>query len=211
MIITKPTYMSMYNPILWRCNSHIDDKLVDDLISQIYNFDDSVFNQQNKYYSSYYIDESIRPDNILFQEDGIYYNIITQVLKDLGFANRSDITVRHWMQLHDPNNTGDHEVHDHYSPLVLLSFIHFIRPTDTKCFYFADSDGGKLYPQQDKGDFIVFPSFVQHGVDSNTLQERSTIVGNIVFNKIYDESRKRDLLLIHEGDNSVLVEKRHLT
>ena len=68
-----------YDPILWRSNSHIDDKLVDDLISQIYNYDD-VFNQKNKYYSSYYIDESIRPDNILFQKGGVYYNIITPFL-----------------------------------------------------------------------------------------------------------------------------------
>tara|TARA_B100000427_G_C15456486_1_gene572038 strand:- start:593 stop:1186 length:594 start_codon:yes stop_codon:yes gene_type:complete len=196
----------MYNPILWECNCHIDDKVVDDLMQQLYN--DDIFNDKMKYYSSYYLDESIRPDNILFEENGVYYNIITQVLRDMGFAHRSDITVRHWMQLYDPNNTGDHTVHDHYSPLVLLSFIHFIRPTDTKCFYFEDSDGGKLYPKQDKGDFIVFPSWLQHGVDPNTYQERSTIVGNIVFNRLYDHTRKRNLLLAHEGDSSILVEKR---
>ncbi len=195
----------MYNPILWRSNFHIDDDIVDNLISQIY--EQSEFNQEEKYYSSYYIDENIRPDNILFQSDGVYYNTITQVLKDMGFAHRSNISVRHWMQLTNPNNTGDHKVHDHYTPLVLVSFIHFIRPTETKCFYFADSDGGKIYPQQDKGDFIVFPSFAQHGVDANTLQERSTIVGNIVFNRIHDDSRKSDLILAYEGDHSVLVEK----
>ena len=45
---------------------------------------------------------------------------------------------------------------------VLLSrylLVHFVRPTEKKCFYFVTKDVGKLYPKQDPGDVIAFPSW----------------------------------------------------
>ena len=72
--------------------------------------------------------------------------------------------------------------HNHYShPKQMLSWVHFIKVPEQKCFYFC-KDGNKAYPvHQKSGDLLVFPSYLYHGVDERKkLEERFVIVGNII-------------------------------
>ena len=71
---------------------------------------------------------------------------------------------------------------NHYNhPKQMLSWVHFIKVPEQKCFYFC-KDGNKAYPvHQKSGDLLVFPSYLYHGVDERkNLEERFVIVGNII-------------------------------
>ena len=72
--------------------------------------------------------------------------------------------------------------HNHYKhPKQMLSWVHFVKVLDQKCFYFC-KNGEKSYPvHQKSGDLMVFPSYLYHGVDERkNLDERFVIVGNII-------------------------------
>ena len=72
--------------------------------------------------------------------------------------------------------------HNHYKhPKQMLSWVHFVKVPDQKCFYFC-KNGEKSYPvHQKSGDLMVFPSYLYHGVDERkNLDERFVIVGNII-------------------------------
>ena len=73
----------------------------------------------------------------------------------------------------------------HFTGQEILSWVHFIRPTSKKCFYFIDGTGHHTYPHQHEGDFIMFPSWMMHGADPNTEDEdRCVVAGNIILHKI---------------------------
>ena len=72
--------------------------------------------------------------------------------------------------------------HNHYKhPKQMLSWVHFVKVPEQKCFYFC-KNGEKSYPvHQKSGDLMVFPSYLYHGVDERkNLDERFVIVGNII-------------------------------
>ncbi len=66
---------------------------------------------------------------------------------------------------------------------IALSWVHFIKVPEQKCFYFKTKK--RMYPEcQKAGDLIVFPNYATHGVDErDNLDERFVIVGNIVRTK----------------------------
>ena len=80
-----------------------------------------------------------------------------------------------------------------YYSVYLQYFCTFFVCTkeDEKCFCFLDSDGKRTFPDTQKaGDFIVFPSWVQHEVlpnDSN--EDRAVIAGNIEFSFMSSDNR----------------------
>ena len=114
-----------------------------------------------------------------------YNNIVDRVLVDLGLYHRSNCKVGTWMQVY---TTGQNmRIHDHYGGGELVSFVHFVQPIDSKVFYFYDSNNNKIYPdEQKKNDFIVFPPWLQHGVDNNkTTDKRAIISGNVMLNMMY--------------------------
>ena len=70
-----------------------------------------------------------------------------------------------------------------------------VKPTKKKLFFFIDSDGKKVYPEgQTPGDFIVFPSWAEHGVDpsdESADEQRVVIAGNIsvtMVNRLHAET-----------------------
>ena len=72
--------------------------------------------------------------------------------------------------------------HNHYKhPKQMLSWVHFVKVPEQKCFYFC-KDGHKSYPvHQKSGDLMVFPSYLYHGVDERkNLEARFVVVGNII-------------------------------
>ena len=56
--------------------------------------------------------------------------------------------------------------HNHYKhPKQMLSWVHFVKVPEQKCFYFC-KNGEKSYPvHQKSGDLMVFPSYLYHGVE----------------------------------------------
>ena len=86
------------------------------------------------------------------------------------------------------------------------------RTQTRKSTYFSQSKKSipnKLYPKQDKGDIIVFPSWATHAIDASYGKERFTIAGNIAFNSVhiaetgtqYNNTKVRENLYILEKLN----------
>ena len=166
--------------IIWKTNYNIPKDEIDSLVSDLKK-DDRSFGKEIKFYSSYYLPVSERPEKRL---TSVYNDIITKGSKQLGLFNRADLAVPFWMQVY-PKDGGAHKFHMHFCGQEILSWVHFLRPSSKKCFYFIDSDGKQIYPHQNEGDFIMFPAWAMHGVDPNTDDEdRCVVAGNIILDKI---------------------------
>ena len=199
--------MSRCNPIIWYDNIPIDEELLSDTIDIIISGDQE-FRGGDNYYTSYFINSNNgNGADSIFQ--GYYNNIVDRVLVDLGLYHRSNCKVGTWMQVY---TTGQNmRIHDHYGG-GLVSFVHFVQPIDSKVFYFYDSNNNKIYPdEQKKNDFIVFPPWLQHGVDNNkTTDKRAIISGNVMLNMMY-KNQNRDYTKIHytervDGGESLLID-----
>ena len=89
---------------------------------------------------------------------------------------------RIWGQLSKKGVPSYIKEHNHYKhPKQMLSWVHFVKVPEQKCFYFC-KNGEKSYPvHQKSGDLMVFPSYIYHGVyERKNLDERFVIVGNII-------------------------------
>ncbi len=173
--------------ILWSCNELIEDDIIDSMILNLKNHP-LCYEEKANYYSSYYTPPNERPEKKLKK---FYNSIIDKASKKLTLYNRFEFENYFWMQLYTKNG-GTMESHHHYNPTTIFSWVHFIRPTQTKCFHFLNHKNEKIYPDhQDKGDFILFPSYLLHAVDVNKLEyDRVIIAGNIIVKKLTDKFSK---------------------
>ena len=157
----------------WRRNILIDEEQLEEVSTALLSIRDS-YDYSRGHFSSYYLDWDKRPEQV-FQE--CYGNILDQVAHDLHMQR--DYRFSFWMQIYPIGS--HHPVHDHLSPNALYSWVHFTNPADLKLFYWVGSDGRHHTPEQRKGDFIVFPSWLKHGVYKNTSHRlRSVIAGNVM-------------------------------
>ena len=72
---------------------------------------------------------------------------------------------------------------------ALLSWVHFLKVPEQKCFKFTDSEGNNsFYPdEQNSGDIIYFPSWAYHEIDPNRSDDlRVVIAGNITVTECLD-------------------------
>ena len=188
--------------IIWKTNYNIPKEEIDSLVDDLKK-DDRSFGKEIDFYSSYYLPVSERPEKRITP---VYNDIITKGSKQLGLFNRADLAVPFWMQVY-PKDGGAHKFHMHFCGQEILSWVHFLRPSSKKCFYFIDSDGKQIYPNQNEGDFIMFPAWVMHGVDPNTDDEdRCVIAGNIILNKIEAPATSSRSYLVN--DNIILWETK---
>ena len=200
--------MSRCNPIIWYDNIPIDEELLSDTIDNIL-LGDQEFRGVDNYYTSYFINSNNgNGADSIFQ--GYYNNIVDRVLVDLGLYHRSNCKVGTWMQVY---TTGQNmRIHDHYGGGELVSFVHFVQPIDSKVFYFYDSNNNKIYPdEQKKNDFIVFPPWLQHGVDGNkTTDKRAIISGNVMLDMMYKNQNMNYTKINYtkrvEGGESLLID-----
>ena len=200
--------MSRCNPIIWYDNIPIDEELLSDTIDIIISGDQE-FRGGDNYYTSYFINSNNgNGADSIFQ--GYYNNIVDRVLVDLGLYHRSNCKVGTWMQVY---TTGQNmRIHDHYGGGELVSFVHFVQPIDSKVFYFYDSNNNKIYPdEQKKNDFIVFPPWLQHGVDGNkTTDKRAIISGNVMLDMMYKNQNMNYTKINYtkrvEGGESLLID-----
>ena len=166
--------------IIWKTNKTIPKDTIDPIVSDIKK-DDRSFRKEENFYSSYHLPVKDRPEEKL---SPLYNDIILEGVTKLGLSGRSDLTVPYWMQIYEKGG-GGYGFHMHFTGQEIISWVHFIRPTSKKCFYFIDGTGHQTYPHQHEGDFIMFPSWMMHGVDPNTEDEdRCVVAGNIIVNKI---------------------------
>ena len=118
-----------YDPmILWRSNQLIDDGLIDEVKDEVIKHKETKSDDEDNsgmLHSTYFIRKN-RPDLKFLQ---IYQNIIGQMVGDVGL-HCSDTTFDYWTQVYD----GSHCIHNHFACQNIVSFVHFIRPTDKKCF-----------------------------------------------------------------------------
>lgn len=170
--------------ILWSGNFVIDESTIEPMVDKLKMIPKS-YNHNFNHHSSFYLDAKDRPEECLHS---FYMEILNQVTKDLTLYNRIKYNYPFWMQVYGKNTKSFHGQHDHFSGAEILSWVHFIRPTSKKCFHFVDVNGENVYPKQDKGDFIVFPSWALHKIDSNTSdEERVVTAGNLSPNQISTE------------------------
>ena len=178
----------MFNPIFWYGDEEIDDNLLSDVVEIVKDMGDNIRCPTQKFYSTYFIDN--RPEYIF---ERFYGSIIKEVLDDVGLSERMKYKNNFWMQIYESKISIAHSVHDHFTTHEMFSWVHFVRPTQQKCFFYIDSKGNKIYPDQHQNRFIVFPPWLQHGVDpldNETTQERVVIAGNVMFDSIIDYNRE---------------------
>ena len=167
--------------IIWKTNNLVSKDLIDSISSDVKK-DIRFFLKKENYYSTYFhFPTEERPERKL---SSLYNDIIRKGMKELGLLGRSDLEVFYWMQIYKKGG-GGHGFHMHFTGQEIISWVHFLRPSSKKCFYFMDSNGEMTYPHQNEGDFIMFPSWMMHGVNPNTDDEdRCVVAGNILAYKI---------------------------
>ena len=165
--------------ILWNNKEFIEDEFINSLVEELKTKPDC-YNFEANYYSSYFTHPNERPEIKL---NNFYNSIIQKASKDLSLYNRMQYVNEYWMQLYTKNG-GVIDKHHHYSPNNIFSWVHFVKPTKEKCFYFL-TPNKKIYPNQEEGEFIIFPSFALHAVDVNMCDEdRVIMAGNVIVNNI---------------------------
>jgi len=111
----------------------------------------------------------------------VYSLILSDLLTDVGIYKMSKYSYVFWSQYYTQNSS--HNIHNHYCPYPKndISFVHFLKVTDTPLFRFTNLEGEYFTPpKQNEGDFICFPSWVWHEVIPNeSNQERLVVAGNI--------------------------------
>ena len=124
-----------------------------------------------------------------------YKERVDEIAKDQAFYHNSSYAYEFWLQLYNKNAT--HDVHTHFGlgKNNIISFVHFLKTTDTKCLQFTDTKEIEI-PQQEEGDFIIFPSYVSHQVVSHTSNyNRIVVAGNIKL--IQHENQSSDVLPVN--------------
>jgi|TARA_B100000427_G_C15315259_1_gene510081 hypothetical protein len=193
--------MNKINPIIWYDNVPIDEELLSDTINSVKQ-GDVEYRHGDSYYTSYFKqqDNQNGADSIF---ERYYAGVVNRLMIDLGLEGRSTYSIATWMQVYDTQTRNSMRVHDHWGGGELVSWVHFVRPSVNKLFYFIDSNGKKLYPDvQNKDDFIVFPPFLQHGVDPNNDSERVIIAGNVMLHEMYSQEG-RDYHKVNYIDDNI--------
>ena len=166
---------------LWRTNSKIPDNLVDSHVSEIKK---SVLPFRNMWSTFELLGKKKSPD-LIFAE--YYESILDVVVSDFGIKSRVDkLSFNYWTQVY--GNKARHSEHDHLSGATLFSWVHFIRPTKEKCFCFLDDERRPYFPEQNAGDFIVFPEWALHTVKPNTSGEERVVNYNIIPRNLHRQS-----------------------
>ena len=187
--------------ILWRTKLHLPEEQVDEVISSI-KLQCAEYGGQ---YSTY--NTNPRPESIFIDT---YMEVLANAAKAMGLYHRSSYRNIMWAQLYI--NGGQHAIHDHSGGYLGFSWVHFVKPTSSKCFHFVDSMSNKTYPDQDAGDFIVFPQWAQHAVDpNNTMDERFVIAGNILITELLKDDPVNPLKFITTTIPNSITVSQHIS
>lgn len=165
------------DPLLWRNNYSVDEATLDSVRDAIITHP-GTYDKEYGYWTTFFIEDLDHRPEIVFLDLMMEWS--RDAMDALYLKHRVGFTLEHWCQIYD----GCHIMHDHFNVETMVSWVYFARPADKPCFYYM-YNGEKVYPKQEKGDFIVFPSFLMHGVDASH-EDRITIAGNILWNNMYN-------------------------
>ena len=171
------TERSSESMVIWRANQELDPSDLTRLSNEMKLCEDHPDSGSGTIKTSFYIEDVYKRPEIFLLD--FYSELTKQIVDDMSLGN-SSTAFNYWCQMYD----GSHDIHEHYSAEILISFVHFVRPVG-KYFYFLGPGGEKLYPRQDDGDVIAFPSWATHGIDPSYGKDRITIAGNIIFNELH--------------------------
>ena len=182
--------MTNFKPQYWLYkNIKFPDLEVANVIKNIKKIGKELIDRDEKLISTFYYKDFERPDRVFTER---YDEIMQDIVKEQGMFTSTKYLWLFWSQLYFHN--GCHPVHNHathndesikhikdYKDFV--SWVHFIKTPNEKCFRFIDKDGQCYYPEeQNNGDLIVFPSYLWHEVTPNiSKEERFVTAGNIAF------------------------------
>jgi len=169
--------------IFWRSNLKAD--FVERLAEFIAN--NSMVNKpyigKTKYWSSYYAG-GIEDESLAKEADLFYAEQCVRMTKDMGVHGFMPYEQQYWFQAYN-NETTSHNIHTHFGKGALISWVHILKATDKKCFFFVDSYGERHYPEQEENDIFAFPSWAMHGVEPVEEDNVTRIIaaGNIILKK----------------------------
>jgi hypothetical protein len=172
-IIGEHVLPFLMSHILWQANVELEPGFADDFQKYLSQLDRVKVGR---------LKTSFNRDSSEFPLYPRYEEVFEKILKDLGLYGVVSYYADLWGQLYDKDSTG-HEWHSHFSGSEILSWVHFLKIPEQRCFFFLNSDGDKIYPKhQSQNDMIVFPSWAIHGVDplENPDDTRVVTAGNIV-------------------------------
>ena len=183
----------MFKPHYWYHGNHaMPSEKLNDIFSLVNNTDVKKLLDEDKNHLTTYHTDNVNI-NDFFDE---YYNKIgTQIIKKAGLYTVTKFDVLFWSQIY--SKLMNHSAHNHTGFNLdndrkldaLLSWVHFLKVPEQKCFKFTDSEGNNsFYPdEQNSGDIIYFPSWAYHEIDPNRSDDlRVVIAGNITVTQCLD-------------------------
>lgn len=185
--------------ILHHSNFSLDEDILSDVVSKVTN-DPKCEAKDLGIHSTYFLPNINDRAEVVFVQH--YKQAIADALSRLGLQHRCSYVFDHWLQVYGEDNIG-HGAHDHFSNRTILSWVHFLNPSDKKLFHFIDSDHNKVYPEQNTGDFIMFNPWALHGVDP-TPAGRYVIAGNVHITELVSPSNKA-INLYHTFDKETYI------
>ena len=173
--------MTKFKPPYWyQGNLKFSENDLKILKTDIDNLGEKKFSKDNKHMSTYFIEQTERPEKKYVE---VYKKIVEDITKTVGIFYKTTYNVSFWTQLYDEGMT--HNPHHHAliesDSESVISWVHFLDVPKQKCFRFTDTKGNTLVPdEQNNGDIICFPSWVWHEVLPNETNKRRVVIsGNI--------------------------------
>lgn len=175
-LLDKFCYSLDNNPmILWQTNFKLNNSDLEKVLSKVAT--EYYFPEVSISSSFFEEDRKQKPEAIFYPK---YKAVIQEALEDLGLLHRIQFSIDYWIQVY--SNKSKHRTHDHWTAMTFLSWVHFVKPVRNDCFYFLDSNANKVFPQQEEGDFIMFPSWALH--EARGEDNRAVMAGNVLVDKI---------------------------
>ena len=108
-----------------------------------------------------------------------YEDRVNEIAMEQAFKNISKIRLSYWVQVYGKDAIHGKHTHFIVGNNVIISWVHFLKVPEKPCFRFTNGTDW-FYPYQNEGDFLVFPSYVQHEVESHQEDgNRIVVAGNI--------------------------------
>tara|TARA_Y100000401_G_scaffold37371_1_gene27996 strand:- start:184 stop:708 length:525 start_codon:yes stop_codon:yes gene_type:complete len=134
--------------------------------------DGDYYDAKNNLYTTY-------QKGFVYDFDNFYENRADEIATEQAFKNISKIVNFYWIQVYGKDAVHGKHTHFITGENAIISWVHFLKVPETPCFRFTDGDN-YLVPYQNEGDFLVFPSYVQHEVVPHQEDDnRIVVAGNI--------------------------------
>ena len=138
-----------------------------------------VSSDKDDLYTTYHLSYADKSPKELSFLNNFYAERVAEIAKDQTFYYNSSYRYEFWVQLYNSNATHSTHTHFELNKNTIISFVHFLKTTDTECLQFINEDEIDV-PQQSEGDLIVFPSYAAHRVVNHTNDyNRLVVAGNI--------------------------------